>query len=344
MGLLLFGLGSLWLALYPPLTPDLGGVEDLDRHGTHVRIAVAQNDSIDGWWLPGRQHAVILLLHGHGTDHRRMWRYGEPLWRAGYAVVMADFRSARELDRKPTTLGRYELEDARAILDWVREQPRWKAAPVGVFGEALGGTVALRLAAERPEVRAVMTDAAFAHSLAAIEDWAAGALHLPGWLAAPPARAAAWLVTGVDPGAIDVVPAARTLANRPLYLVHELDDVIVSPEQTRELWHAAGAHDPLWMVPRAGHAAAWTQQRALYEERMRWFFDAALLGAGPGLGSGELPATGVAMSAVAANPVPASRSSSARSMRDGEIRISVDEVLRDSARDPVHGPLGTGHR
>src|SRR4026208_2387371 len=95
-----------WYALYPPLPADLGGVASLDSEAEHVRIPVG-NDSLDGWYLRGSEPAVLLLLHGHGRTHERMWRYGQFLRRAGYSLLLIDFRSARASHRLPTTLGHY---------------------------------------------------------------------------------------------------------------------------------------------------------------------------------------------------------------------------------------------
>src|SRR5439155_1573345 len=151
------GLGALLvvvagIALYPPLPRDLGGAPDLDGAARHVRIAVADRDSVDGWYLPSRNGADLLVLHGYGRTHARAWRYAAFLRPAGYGVLTVDFRSSRARDRKPTTLGAYEVPDAEGALRWLEA-----AAPgdrIGIVGESLGGSVALVTAARHPEVAA----------------------------------------------------------------------------------------------------------------------------------------------------------------------------------------------
>src|SRR5689334_9963973 len=115
--------GSGWLALYPPVPMDLGGVPNLDARAERVRIPVGAGDHLNAWLLRGRRDALVVVFHGYGRDHTRAWRYGQFLNRAGYSVLTADFRSSRATDRKPTTLGYYEMEDARAELDWVAAHP-----------------------------------------------------------------------------------------------------------------------------------------------------------------------------------------------------------------------------
>src|SRR5439155_16926070 len=94
-----------------------------DGNRARVSIPVGEDDHIEGWYVRGSRPATVILFAGYARDHRRMWRYAHFLLRDGYHVLAMDFRSARTLDRKPTTLGYWELRDARAALDWVRARP-----------------------------------------------------------------------------------------------------------------------------------------------------------------------------------------------------------------------------
>src|SRR5215472_17404380 len=144
--LVLLAAGSAWIALYPTVPADLGGAENLDAQAKQVRIPVGEGDHLDGWYLEGSRPAAVILFAGYARDHRRMWRYAGFIHRLGFHVLTIDFRSARALSRKPTTLGFWELRDGRAALDWLREQPRLGGARVALLGESLGGATALALA------------------------------------------------------------------------------------------------------------------------------------------------------------------------------------------------------
>jgi pimeloyl-ACP methyl ester carboxylesterase len=282
--------GSTWLALYPALPADLGGVPDLDAAAERVRIAVAPGDSLDAWYVPGTRPAAVLLLHGYGRTHTRMWRYGQFLHHAGYGVLAIDFRSARVSRRMPTTLGHYELIDAQAALDWMRARSGARHRTYGVLGESLGGSVALMLAARNPDVAAVVEDCGFASGRLAVEESCERWAHLPRW---PTAELARWLnlsLTGFDPYGVDVVASASALSTRPVLFIQGLQDDRFSPDQVHALWEAAGAKDPLWLIPGSGHTAGWREHRALYEQRVRSFLDQHLLGEGRGIPAGVLQA------------------------------------------------------
>jgi len=286
--LVLFLGGSSWLVLYPPVPTDLAGVENLDARARPVRIPVADRDTLDGWYLPPRNGALIVILHGYGRDHTRAWRYGGFLDKAGYGLLAFDFRSSRTRGRLPTTLGYYETPDARAALAWIRTQPGLHSVPVGLLGESLGGSIALITAAERPDVRAVIADCAFATGERALEDACERWAHLPGRPGARLCRAVGRVVTGYDPGGLDAVHASKALRDRPVFFIHSRNDDRLSIEHPRALWEAAGRKDPLWLIPEIGHNEGWLRHRDLYEARARAFFDRHLLGRGAGLPAGEL--------------------------------------------------------
>src|SRR5436853_2798375 len=117
--LVIFVVASGWLALYPGVPEDAAGVSSLDPNAEHVRIPVGGGDHLDGWLLRGTRAGIIVLMPGYARDHRRMWRYERFLRVDGWSLLALDFRSTRAWQRKPTTLGYYEIADARAALDWI---------------------------------------------------------------------------------------------------------------------------------------------------------------------------------------------------------------------------------
>jgi len=280
--------GSALLGLYPLLPSDLGGVRNLDRKARRERIPVGTDDWIDGWYLSGTRPAVVIIFHGYGRNHHRAWRYATFLGAAGFAILAVDFRSSRYRERKPTTLGHFELEDARAALDWVRREPGLEGHRIALLGESLGGSVSLMLAAESPDVAAVVVDAAFSHGFQALGDSCERWARVPRWPSAELLRALGRLATGHDPGAVDVLSRVALLADRPVFFIHGMDDNRFSPEQARELWRAAGSKDPLWLIPGVGHNQGWLRHRRLYERRVTAFLERHLLGAGEGVPAGAI--------------------------------------------------------
>ncbi len=276
--LILVAAGSAWIALYPTVPADLGGVDNLDHVAKHVKIPVGEDDHLDGWFIPGERKATVLLFAGYARDHRRVWRYAQFLKDEGFNILTIDFRSARALKRKPTTLGFYELNDARAALDWVREQPSLRGQRVGLFGESLGGATALVLAAERPDIAAVVADCPFASADEAISDGMRFVAHVPAYPSGPLARQVARLITGHDPGAMDATAALRALNGRPVLLIQTKVEDRFSVKQVERLTQAAGLRAETWTVEDAKHTEVWVKYRDEYEKKVSRFLDAHLGG------------------------------------------------------------------
>jgi hypothetical protein len=276
--LFLVAAGSAWLAFYPAVPADLGGVEDLDGRARRVRIPVGENDHLDGWVLAGARPATVVLFAGYARDHRRMWRYGHFLHRMGFTVVTVDFRSARRSGRKPTTLGHWEMRDGRAALDWLRREPALRGNRLALFGESLGGAVALTLAAERPDVVAVVADCPFASADAAIADGFQLVVGLPAYPLAPLARQLGRWIAGVDPGALVVTEALESLAGRPVLVIQTRREDRFSRRQAERIAAALGQRGELWTLDAVKHNEAWLHHRAEYESRVGGFLARHLAG------------------------------------------------------------------
>lgn len=273
---LVLAAGSAWIAFYPKIPTDLGGVEDLDARATHVRIPVSDDDALDGWFLRGRQRGTVILFAGFARDHHRSWRYAHFLHALGLNVLALDFRSARAVKRKPTTLGFWELVDARAALDWVRAQNSLKGQPVVLYGESLGGSVALKLASERPDVAAVVADCPFASADAAIADGFRYVVHLPPEPLTALTRQVGRAVTGHDPGEFDATEALRSLNDRPVLLIQTRRSDRFSRDQVDRLTRSAGLRTETWTLDDPPHTEIWVTHREDYEKRVNKFLTATL--------------------------------------------------------------------
>jgi len=285
--ILVAGGGALYL-LYPLVPSDLGGAPNLDHEARRVRIPVAGDDWVAGWFLAGRRPATIVVFHGYGRNHHRAWRYAAFLHRSGYHVLAIDFRSSRYRARKPTTLGHFELPDAQAALDWVRAEPSTQTTRIALLAESLGAAVALIVAAANSDVDALVVDCPFATGQQALEDSCERWARLPRWPSAEILRSLGRAATGRDPADLNPLTACRLLADRPIFFIHAENDNRFSVEQTRALWEAAGAKDPLWLIPGIGHNEGWKKHRRLYEGRVTSFLARHLFGEGEGLPPGEL--------------------------------------------------------
>jgi len=114
-----------------------------------------------------------------------------------------------------------------------------------VIGHSVGAGAALLVAARQPELRAVVSLAAFAHPAAMMRRWLA-TLHIPYWPLGAYILAYVQRVIGFRFAAIAPVNTIARVAC-PVLLVHGLEDDTVPVAEAREI-HAARAGDAVELL------------------------------------------------------------------------------------------------
>lgn len=120
-----------------------------------------------GWFYEpegGGRRPGVVLGHGFGgIKEARLDAYAERFAAAGLAVLVFDYRhfGASEGEPRQVLDVREQLEDWRAALAWARAQPQVHPACVAIWGTSFGGGHVLSIAAEDPQVAAVVSQVPF---------------------------------------------------------------------------------------------------------------------------------------------------------------------------------------
>jgi uncharacterized protein len=123
---------------------------------------------LSGWWVPKSDaKQTVILLHTLGGNRSDLLDFAEPIWKAGFNLVMLDLRSHGMSDGKYFTYGFDEWKDVMAAIDTVNaKQPNQTFAVLGV---SAGGTVAISSAVRDVRIRKVVTIGTFADLGATID-------------------------------------------------------------------------------------------------------------------------------------------------------------------------------
>lgn len=235
--------------------------------GVRVRVWVAPQANAP---------ATVICVHGWGTNHTEMeWRAGR-LHRAGYSVVLFDFRACGESGGRMCSAGVHEMRDLRAVVDLADSDPSLNGAPIVILANSMGATVAITVAASEPRIRAIASDAAYA-SLESATAWGFRTFTgLPPW---PFKRSVTWVVermTGARMRDLAVIESIASLSPRPVLIAHGADDPLVSPQDAEALYARAGEPKELWRVRDAGHVVAEFVEPEVYDARITGLFTRAL--------------------------------------------------------------------
>ncbi|RKH67114.1 alpha/beta hydrolase [Corallococcus llansteffanensis] len=240
---------------------------------TDVALRTRDGLTLKGWYVPSRNRAAVVVMHGFAENRTQMLFEAEALSRAGYGVLLFDSRGHGESDGDLVTWGDREREDLRAAVDFVSGRADVEPSRLGVLGFSMGGTTALLGALEDPRLKAVAAAGAYP-SLEADTRYSYGKW---GPLSVQPVL---WTMrlSGVDVDAVDPMAHLCDLKGRPLLLINGDVDPYAPAFLQDALFQAACEPKEYWVVPGAHHGEYAKKAPAEYERHLRDFFDAALLG------------------------------------------------------------------
>lgn len=237
----------------------------------HVRLS--------GWYMPsGRSTRTVILAHGY-----REYRMNEvpslPVARTlvqhAFNVLTFDFRGCGHSGGDMVTLGQDEPGDLLGAVDYLEAHAGGQQLEIGILGFSLGATASLEAGGrDQADIRAIVSDSAFADLYSYVVDHADGWTHLP---AVPFNQLIAWetpILTGMDPGKVNALAAVKAMPHTPLLFIAGTADHTVAPGPNTERLYsvAATAEKQLWLVPGGGHTDSYKQQPRAYEQRVLAFF------------------------------------------------------------------------
>ncbi|HZL99897.1 MAG TPA: alpha/beta hydrolase [Planctomycetota bacterium] len=229
----------------PTRTPEAHGLDYQD-----VPLTAADGVRLSAWYLPVEEaEGCVLVCHGNAgnIEHRLFLVRG--FQAMGLSVLLFDYRGYGHSQGSPSEEG--TVLDARAALEWLRSEGGWDEGRIVLYGESLGGAVALEAARGLP-LGAVIVESTFT-SLPAL-----GARVYP----LLPVR----LIATIRYDNLDALAALRA----PLLVMHSPQDDIVPFDMGRELFEAAPA--PKEFLQTAGrHNDGGFQLRPEWQDRVRDF-------------------------------------------------------------------------
>ncbi|MBV8445460.1 MAG: alpha/beta fold hydrolase [Candidatus Dormibacteraeota bacterium] len=248
-----------------------------DYGAAHEVLQVRTDDgvSLAAWFLPGRLPAAVVVSGGYRGRAGDVLGISTALQREGFNVAVYGWRGTPGSDSAAHTLGVYERNDLRAVIDAVIA--RLGPVPLGLLGYSLGGAVSISVAADEPRVAAVVTDSAFADPRRLLGDRVRRMLRVPAALVMAPVIAVFSRRTGARLSDFMPVIAVSRISPRPLLLIHGDADATVPVRHAEMLFRAAGEPKTLWRLPGVGHVGAYFAGRTDYVARVVHFFHAALL-------------------------------------------------------------------
>ncbi|MDL2284047.1 alpha/beta hydrolase [Oxalobacter sp. OttesenSCG-928-P03] len=229
-----------------------------------VAFESADGTMLWGWFIPARNSVTpadakgtVIHMHGNAQNLTAHWGFAEWVPDRGFNLFVFDYRGFGKSQGVPEPQGIFE--DAVAAINYVRNRKDIDTGRLFIFGQSLGGMLAIASAAASPEgIRAVLAEA--------------------------PAHSYSMWMNDRLPGAGDILDDTCTagayiarLSPIPLLLLHGTRDRVVDYSHSARL--LAEASDPVELVTieHGEHVDAMTDRHGRrYQDMMITFFENAL--------------------------------------------------------------------
>ena len=253
---------------------------DFDLPAEEISFRSRQGTRLAGSFVPARSTPApaVILSHGHGRSRAELLPHANFLHRAGYAVLLFDYRHRGSSEGDEVTMGLREQDDLLGALDELATRPEVDASRIALLGLSMGSVVGLLVAARDERIRALVAESPYASPDAIMTRALRHFYHLPSF---PFAHVGRWLIErrlGEPLDVPDAVAVVGEISPRPLFFIADEDDAVVGPEEAERLFRAADEPKRYWLIPGAGHSRGWQGAPEEYERRVLDFLQEALGG------------------------------------------------------------------
>jgi pimeloyl-ACP methyl ester carboxylesterase len=221
----------------------------------------ANGQTVAAFWVPPKNGAAVLLLHGTDSDRSQLWPELQALGAAGFGALAIDWPGSGESEGVQT-LGTPEREAFTAAVDLLAHEPGVKH--IGVLAFSQGASIAVQLCADEPRVEALLAVGAWTDALEQTHYELRHGGVLRTW---PAYFIARHFIENGNYRPVDVAPRLR---GRPsLFVCGSVDDV-VPPAMADALANRAGG--TLWRIEGSGHVNFREVAGAEWPKRLLGFF------------------------------------------------------------------------
>lgn len=257
-------------------------LQDFGLAYTDVEFLAIDGTLLRGWLIPASDTSIkntsvddshsraVVAVHGGEGDRRSFMRHLPMLNKAGYAVLLFDYREhgISDGDSRGIAFGWRANHDVSSAVVFMKQRRLYSR--VAVLGTSMGAVSAIIAGANTPEIDVVIAENPFASAEDVLGD-ADFFDQLPGWYR----KLVAFFVRVHfdvldEPNAMDVV---NQISPIPILIMHGTADKAVSVWQSQKLYEKAGQPKELWILEGAEHTALFNKAPEEYEQRVIGFLD-----------------------------------------------------------------------
>ncbi|MEN0057325.1 MAG: alpha/beta hydrolase [Bdellovibrio sp.] len=251
---------------YHPSQREYVDVSKLEIQPQEIEITDEGGEKISAWLFKpaqGKAKARLIFFHGNAENITSHFRALYWILYEGYEFLIFDYPGYGKSSGKPTPQS--TTQSGREVLRWTAAQK--DSPPLAVFGQSLGGNIALYSVIHEKEVPLCMVavESTF-KSYRKVAQRVAGR-HWLTWLLQP-------LAYVVMTDAYAAGERIAEIAPTPLLVMHGEADTIVDIRNGEDVFAAAESPKEFWRVPGGYHIQAFFGEKGLdFRQRFIGFLE-----------------------------------------------------------------------
>jgi pimeloyl-ACP methyl ester carboxylesterase len=280
--LLIVTVAIYFIGPYPiirPMRSDCAAITD-DPTIEAVTVKGWNDIELDGYWYHvDNPRATILLLHGVGSC-KEVWQpTSEWLAKIGIETLAFDSRAHGRSGGDFMTFGHHEKEDIKKVLDFIDAVNLKRATslsypPIGIFGNSLGGAIALQTMGIDDRIQFGIIESTFARLDEVV--FAYMKRTSGGWgfkFTSDLILKRAGELAGFDPDLVRPQEAVKSV-HQPVFLAHgDADSNIPVANAHLNFDNLASADKELVIVPGADHWGLYSASGEEYQRKLVDFIE-----------------------------------------------------------------------
>lgn len=249
-----------------------------------INITSSDGIPLKAWLIPNASpKGIVILLHGmDGMDSSSMLGHSKFLYDAGYTSIALDMRAHGRSGGDRIGFAFDEPKDVISLLDWIKGKEEYKGLPVAVLGVSMGGATAIRAAAAREDINAVISVSSYASIEKMSADFMRGS-GVPGIfvdITLPFMKLVYTIKYWVIPSNSSPSYDMAKISPRPILIAHGTADTQTIVDHANMLYEASGKKAELWIENGADHCifkgnAAGSEDK-FYSDKIIEFLDRSL--------------------------------------------------------------------
>ncbi len=253
-------------------------LNDYSLNWDHVKITTNDSIKLQGYHVKakGIKKATIILIHGIGGCKEHMVGLSANLSKQGYESILFDLRAHGKSGGQFCTYGFYEKGDISKIVDYVEEKQLAgpDSIPIGVWGNSLGGAVALQTLAIDQRIQFGIIESTFTELDQIVIDYQKrfmggfGIKALTDYSLEQAAKIAAF-----DPEKVKPIESVKNI-KQPVLITHGSADQNISVDYGKALYESLASPEKELIIVEGGeHWGLFETGGKAYKERLFKFIE-----------------------------------------------------------------------